>query len=255
MSLKEKTKVAFRVTREIVAILFWLYLFLKIFVLDIDNVVLTRFAPDKSWLLNYRLIFVLPACALLWLVFRRDFFLFIGYIVLYPFRIFFWVIPKSFVRNWPLTIAFAAPIYEAIRTFRSTFISYSFAFLAACLILFSSDKIVLLLSMFFVLLIVPLHLFKAFGKAYRSGMFAGLSKTMKKFRNEIENGSAKETSLISISGIDKKIEVDTEKPDTEEAFRRQLLTILFYDFAFDFVRQKLEHIAASRKPDLYLFVS
>ena len=53
---------------EFLAISFWIYTLIKIFVFDFDILILNRFLPSYEWLLNFKLIFMLAFSCVVWLL-------------------------------------------------------------------------------------------------------------------------------------------------------------------------------------------
>src|SRR5580704_13769040 len=59
-----------KVLREAIAVIFWVYVILKLFVYDIDVYLAERFAPEKAWLLDYKFFILLCCAAIIALTFR-----------------------------------------------------------------------------------------------------------------------------------------------------------------------------------------
>jgi hypothetical protein len=80
---------------EAVAILFWLYALMKVFVFDLDNYLVARFLPSYQHLLAFKFPVLLGVVAVALLLVRKKWL--IGpciYTALYPFIVVLWKIPK-----------------------------------------------------------------------------------------------------------------------------------------------------------------
>jgi hypothetical protein len=70
---------------EILALFFWIYTIMKVFVFDVDSWLANSFFPDYAWLLSFKLIYILALVSLIWLwVGTRDVIIWFFYIVFYP---------------------------------------------------------------------------------------------------------------------------------------------------------------------------
>lgn len=232
-----------RYLREIIAIILWTFIVVKVIVFDIDVYVFERYLPSLRWLLNYRFfgLLLIVAAALIgtrWKPFRR----FLIYIICYPLIILLWRLPKLFFRNWALTIAFAPAIYDLLRSFRSRFAILTAAALAAICIILSSSSYSLLPSMVVLGAYLVMHLFRSLRKAYKSSLFEGLGGLVKKLRVSLESEQ---------QGLWKK---EKYEPDTKD-YEQQCLAFYLLNWGLEIFGEKLIKVAKSRKPDLYLMFS
>lgn len=167
--------------RETLAIILWLLIFVKIFVIDIDILFLEKFAPSYRWILHYRFFGLLAIVSLVFIVLgikgSRNF---LGYIAAYPLVVLFYKIPKLIFRNWALTIAFIPAIYELLRSFRFTFILITLASISCVTIALSFNPTFLIIAMGLLGLFLIVHLYKSLRRAYRTSAFAGLAEMVKK---------------------------------------------------------------------------
>src|SRR5579864_4413065 len=80
---------------ETAAVLFWLYAITKLFVFDVDVYLLDLFASKWTWLLNYKFPILLGLIVFGMIVSRSlTLGLTVLFIVLYPFFVLFWKIPR-----------------------------------------------------------------------------------------------------------------------------------------------------------------
>src|SRR5439155_5482163 len=80
---------------DLIAILFWSYAIVKVFVFDVDIYLVSFASPKFLWLLNYKLPILLGVILVAMLVTRSFVLGFaVVYVVLYPFVILFWKFPR-----------------------------------------------------------------------------------------------------------------------------------------------------------------
>jgi len=179
-----------RVTREVLAAVFWIYVLLKLAVFDIDIYIFQRFFPRLLWLVEAKVFVVIGLVAVAWVVLgRREFPRTIAYVLAYPFVILFWKLPKIAFRRWPLFIAFAPGIYRAATTFRTTYELYAMAIISCLAIEIGSNRVMMLVAMVAMSGFLVAHLYRSFRKAYSSSVFNTLSEMVRKVRDSIERGS------------------------------------------------------------------
>jgi hypothetical protein len=106
---KKSRNISFYV-REFVAASFWLFLFIKAFVYDLDLFIIRGF-PVLEPLYPYKFFFFLGLLSVAWVVLRTKRFLkTIGYVLVYPLVLLLWRIPKLLFKNWALLVIFAPAI-------------------------------------------------------------------------------------------------------------------------------------------------
>lgn len=148
----------FSIIREIIALLFWVYIPIKLFVFDIDVFLVNKYLPKFVWLLNFKFFILIGTIAVFILVIKNKNFLpWFLYIFFYPIIILFWKIPLFVFKQKSWTFAFAL-INAGISFFKS--IKYNFIiatlFLISFAIVFSSSNEKLLWLAIFTLFILIL---------------------------------------------------------------------------------------------------
>ncbi|MDA8117809.1 MAG: hypothetical protein M0000_10620 [Actinomycetota bacterium] len=111
--------------RELLALAFWVYALLKLFVVDLDLWMVEAYAPSLGWLVRYRGLVLLALLAIAVFACRRKAFLgWVSYIVFYPFVLLFWRLPKLLIKakSWTLALALLAAGASFFRALRFTFI-------------------------------------------------------------------------------------------------------------------------------------
>ncbi|MCL4874232.1 hypothetical protein KJ039_09140 [bacterium] len=121
-----------RFLKEIIAISFWIYVFVKLFVFDLDVFLVNRFAPEYIWLTNLKFFIILAVLAIIWLVSKnKNIFFWSMYIIFYPAILFFWKFPFFIFKQKSWSFAFAS-INALISFFIS--IKYNFIIIATFII-------------------------------------------------------------------------------------------------------------------------
>lgn len=102
----------------------WAYVALKLFVFDVDRVLLERVSPSLVGLLDYRFLFILVAAATFGLfLWRRWSALFVGYILVFPAVVLFWKLPNlvrrfRLYRSWIFWMLLFQAVIAGVRNFR-----------------------------------------------------------------------------------------------------------------------------------------
>jgi hypothetical protein len=90
-----KKATIFWIGLDLVAILFWLYAVVKLFVFDVDVYFASLAGPEFVWLLNYKLLILLGFVLIAMLITRSLVLgLSVVYIAVYPLVICFWKLPR-----------------------------------------------------------------------------------------------------------------------------------------------------------------
>lgn len=140
--LTSKGRWMFRIL-DVCAVVFWLYVILKIFFFDADVFLLQWAFPTHAWLLNLRFIFMLVALALTLIFFDKESVL-LGsvYIIFFPLIILLWKIPRMIYKrpNWVLVIAFANAVISFFTSFKYNILIAAGLFAATAIALLSSSE-------------------------------------------------------------------------------------------------------------------
>ena len=238
------------VFRECLAIVFWTYLLIKLFVFDVDIYIVDHLVPQFRWILNIRAFIILALLAgMLIILGRKKFLGNVLYILGYPLVVLFWKLPVLAFRKWPLAIAFAPVIYRAISTSPTTFLLYTLAALSALAITASRDSAWLVAGMlgFFVFLLA--HLYRSFREAYSEGVTSRLSMILRKFKEQIQNGM-----FDSATTPEARKAESTQNTHMDRAPRNPTSLYLLRSVT-DILIDKIRWVARSRKYDVYLVLS
>jgi hypothetical protein len=129
---------------DVIGALVWLYVFLKLFVFDVDRAIIEQIAPNALEVLNYRFFFLLAVVALVVLIARR-YWVGLLYIVFFPFIVLFWKIPRLIYRtkSWLALLAVINVIASFVKDFKFNFVTKSLAVFCILGVL-TSDRVIVL---------------------------------------------------------------------------------------------------------------
>ncbi|KKT64993.1 MAG: hypothetical protein UW60_C0048G0002 [Candidatus Woesebacteria bacterium GW2011_GWA2_44_33] len=133
------------VIREAIAAMFWVYVFLKLFIFDIDIFLANRFFPNYVWLLNFKFFILIGTVAVIWLITKNKHILFwLFYIFFYPAIILLWKLP-FFVfkqKSWIFAFAVINAVISFFKSIKYNFITGAFFLVSLAIIFgFSNEKI------------------------------------------------------------------------------------------------------------------
>jgi|GEM_PF-2721337 len=117
-----KTK---RASRHSLAVVFWTYILLKLFVLDVDEVLVRELLPQATWLVQYRGVVILAVLAILAIVaWGLKLLGVVLYVLFYPGIVVFWHVPAWLFKHkaWTTSVALFAITVAALQSFRWTLI-------------------------------------------------------------------------------------------------------------------------------------
>jgi hypothetical protein len=185
---KEPLSCFLKAVRETLAILFWMYVLIKVFAFDIDIYLLNKFVPEYAWLLNFKFFILIGIIAFIWLVTKNKYILFWPfYVFFYPLIIFFWKIP-SFIfkqKSWVFAFAFIDAIISFFKSIKYSFITSALFLVSLAIIFGFSNKKLLWIAVvivFAILLITYIHRFILIFK--RANIFQFYMKIFSEFREK-----------------------------------------------------------------------
>ncbi len=257
-SKHKKLPRSIRVIRELVAILLWAYIFVKLFVFDIDNYILAKYAPGTLWMLNWKSFLVLGVFATIIFFTRwKRFTSIVAYIVCYPLILVVWKVPKLLfsrrvLANWPVFVVLAPAAFDFIVSFRINCVLYILAVLSALFLsLFSSAYVVYPASVVLAIVVCSI-LVRSFWKSYSANMFSTLTRMVKKWRVSIEAGHF-DKGKVKGSPSQSNSENATDNNVSRE---NATLWLLYASYSgAELTADKVLGPATNRRLDLYLLVS
>jgi len=223
------------ISREIVAILFWIYVLVKLFVFDIDLFIANKLFHNYIWLLNFKFFIFIGTIAVIWLFTKNKQILFwFIYITFYPFIIFFWKIPSYVLKrkNWIFMFAVIDAVISFSKSIKYSFITAAL-FLISIVIIFSTSREILLwpaiLTQLSILLIVCIHRFILVFKTSNLLNFFIEIRKFKKF----------ETSSFALDESIKNLPFTSLDQKQLEKWTTNLETSVLLNRVFLFVAKKL----------------
>ncbi|MEV5744232.1 hypothetical protein AB0L30_29600 [Microbispora rosea] len=103
---------------QVVASIAWLYLIIKLFIADVDYLLITRLFPESPWVLDLRIV-VLAALFIATIHFFRKYAWWMLYIAFFPIIVIGWYIPLRLYKfwSWEVAIALTSILYSIGRSF------------------------------------------------------------------------------------------------------------------------------------------
>lgn len=126
---------------EAIAIVFWIFVMVKLFIYDIDIYIVQRYYPKGQWILDYKFFVLLAVISFYWLLARRAFVMAALLLVFYPFVWTFWRIPKFLFRSrsWVLVFSVSGFILSFFKTLKVNFVAFTFAAISCLLIIIANE--------------------------------------------------------------------------------------------------------------------
>jgi hypothetical protein len=162
-------KRAARVIRRSVAIIIWLYVFVKLFIFDFDVYAINQFAPYLRWIIDYKFFLYIGLIGICAAFFRKwQVVFFIGYVIFYPIILLTMIVPYAVFRSRSWIFAFATinGIINFFTGFRRNMILFAVLCLSSLAISVSENRATLVISaaslFSFVLAVYVIRVFSVF---------------------------------------------------------------------------------------------
>ncbi len=185
-----RKKVKWTIIRT-VAILFWTYAILKLFILDFDVLLINNFFPDAIWLIRYRWVATLTIITMIAIAFwKRNLIGPILYLIFFPFIVVFFHVPSWLIhrRAWTLSIALLASTMTAIKSLRSTIIFFALFIFGLLFISVASADWVLQLGIGFLFIFIIIIYFRTIREAFRSSLDIFSPRSLDKLWSQLNKG-------------------------------------------------------------------
>lgn len=150
--LREKTYFLF--VDAICAVL-WLYFFTKLFVIDIDQKILQKVAPNLLPVLDYRLAIYL-VMLIVSLIFIKRSWIILGYFLMFPFKVLIWY-PAKLVyrrRSWVLGLTLINLAANGIKYIKYHLLSKSILLLSVIMIGFTNNAVLIIAGSLLLLVVL-----------------------------------------------------------------------------------------------------
>ena len=235
-----------RLMREVLALSVWALLFVQLLVFDITGYISGRSAT-LDLIVRYRFLALLVVIAILWLLLgNRKFLHFCGYILVYPFVVVCWHVPRLLFKNWAIVVAFSPAVYSILNSFKASFIIFVTAFLSSFLIVLAPYKLVVGVSMFVLAVYLAYHFIRRFRVAFSpSTVFADAAGAIGKAWESIKDSNLSR----------RPEELDPESDEYRQKLGQNLLTLYMMTTGLWFFGERLQEVMNSRKLDIYFLAS
>jgi len=189
---------------DIAGTAFWLYVFARVFVGDVDRWMLSAISPELASLLDYRFLAYLVVLVLAAMQLRRWWR--VGYVFFFPLVILFWKTPYFFYRrkSWPLLLAAVQTIASISNDLRYRLATGSLALLAAILIQVSSVGPILFASALYLFTLLTWTFIRLFRRVVRAPSFTTIQGNW--IRRVLDSGGV--TPLILLKDEYKRPDIE-----------------------------------------------
>jgi len=151
---RKHIKLFISIIKDALAISFWGYVIIKLFVFDIDIYVINRYFQNYAWIISYKFFIIIGTLAVVWLITKnQQIYLWILYILFYPLIFFLWKIPLFIFKkkSWNLAFAYIDSIISFFKSVKISFITISFFLVSVAIVLSSFSQILLWFSIIILL--------------------------------------------------------------------------------------------------------
>jgi hypothetical protein len=162
---------------DIVSTLFWIYVTLKIFVVDLDRSLVSRVAPSHEGILYYRVFVYLGLLVII--VWKRKSLLWgVAYVLAFPLLVLVWKIPWFFIkrRSWALFLGSMQAVFTALSSFKYNLTTKFMALVAATLISITSDRPLLLASAIYLAWLMAFSYVRLLAKTFTGSSFLRMQR-------------------------------------------------------------------------------
>jgi hypothetical protein len=228
---------------EAVAIVFWLYALIKLFVFDVDNYLVARFLPTYQPFLYFKSLFLVGVIVVVLLAVKSKRLAWACvYIILYPLIVVLWKVPKFIFKqhSWVLAFAFANSLISFVQAFKINFVTAG-ALLIALGIVVASSSASLLWSAIAILLaaLIVLYVRRFIIVFQPSLVFEAYLRFFPRFRTV-------SPQMFALDADMKSLPMDRLSPVQLEKWKTNLQTVVLYNRACLFVAKKLQDYQSSK---------
>jgi hypothetical protein len=224
---------------------FWIYIILRLLLIEVDRHILMNYMPNYVYILNYRWVLLIIIILFLLSLLRRPKYwpLFI-WISFFPLLFPLWEVFKLSLRRWPYLVVFSPVIYEFSKTFIAKAVCYCLCLIACISIIISDNKYIIISCIIVLGGLIAYFVFAALKASLRSNVFSSMSTLMGRFRGFIEAGKL-ERNQSNLPG-------NAALPATIQQGNDPRLLLYVVHSSVDQVAQTLKDVARGRAIVLYL---
>lgn len=224
------------------AALFWMYVILKLFVLNVDEVLVREFFPEALWLVEYRGVVLIGIFAVIAIVtWGFNLLGWVLHILFYPLILIFWHIPSWLVkrRAWTLTVALIAATASAIRSLRWTIIVAGFFTVGSTLIAAGISGSPVISGMILISVCLVIIYVRTMLEAFRSSLDMFSSQSLDKLWAAISKN-------FTLTNDVRALEVDTMTEAQRNTWIANLQMSVLYGRVCYFIADKLRTLRQGR---------
>jgi hypothetical protein len=152
---------------NLIAIVFWLYILIKLFVYDIDSFLIKNYFPNTQWLIEYKFFVLLFIMVSFWFFTKKNYAVKLAFfIVFFPFVLLFCKVPYMIyqTKSWTIAIAFVNTIISFFSSFKFNFFVFSISSISFFLIFKFKEPTILYFAiaiLFITIIIIYINRFLA----------------------------------------------------------------------------------------------
>jgi|NGEPerStandDraft_6_1074524.scaffolds.fasta_scaffold62451_2 hypothetical protein len=241
-----------RAVRNLLGFLLWTYVFLQVFVVDVDQAVLGTDNGHVNHLVGYKFVFVIVVLVVVAIFWKRLLLPFL-YIVFFPFIILFWKIPRAIYRrrSGGLILGICNAISSLFVDFRWNFTCSAAWFIASIIVLTTHITPAIYLSMLVLAGVLGRSYFRTIKYSFMPSRFVSLqTKLINKFADN--NFTA---SFVQIDDELKSDAIDVFTKPQLDQFVSKLSIVVMLDRAVYIWAYQLDRYRQGSLPLLFSLVS
>jgi hypothetical protein len=245
---------------DVIGLAFWTYAFFKLFVVDLDDAAVQRFAPWAVRFMGFRFLLWVLVLVVIAMIFKRKYILHIAYVLFFPLIVVVWKLPYLVYRrrSWTLALLILNVIVNGFRQARYQIISKGLALFATVTILATHAKVPLVIAALYLLGMQAIAIYRAL----KFLLFTeGFLETQTKIINRLSD-SGRSNSAMALDEVFLNPEIEVYTKEQIEKFKTGLATrvwlnrgLLIYAYQLDNYRRRAVGMALSLVSFALLFLS
>lgn len=238
--------------REILGGLFWIFLFTKIFIYDIDLFVVGQINPSWLFIFDYKFFILIGLVCFIWVsIGTNNFSKLISVILFFPFIFIFWRIPKIFwkSKSWIGVFASFGILFSFFSSAKINFTTFVFVALSTLLIFTNNNDVLLIVSMAIMFAYLLYHFAKRLKYAFKpSHIFTVQSEAINIIWDGVKSKfkvaeEIRDTGLVNMT------------PSQRDGFCNNLQFVIIINRILYFITFKLKRFQKSNLNVIYYFAS
>jgi hypothetical protein len=195
---------------EIAAIFFWIYAITKLFIYDVDLLIVRTFLPNAAWIVELKFFFIIGVLATIWLFTKsKTILITILYVLFYPIIVLVWKIPKVLIKrkSWIGAFTFIGIVLSFFKSLKLNTIALALFLIPLAIIWRCNHPFMLWTAASLVCVFICFLFSRAFYFAFKPSLLfkvqsSVLSKIWENFKNQCSPD--KEIKGLSIAQMTEK---------------------------------------------------